>query len=73
MFSLINRIFRKRDTADMDNLKLPPNDIAFIEQANIDPSSLNKDEANNYMITETTHELDIIGAHSPISIDKQKN
>ncbi|CAK9813144.1 Nucleic-acid-binding protein from transposon X-element [Anthophora plagiata] len=62
LFPSVNGIFRPKNSSDIDILKIPTTNRNLLEKANLNPQSL-LIESNKFLITDTVHKLDIIGAH----------
>ncbi|CAK9806151.1 Probable RNA-directed DNA polymerase from transposon X-element [Anthophora plagiata] len=62
LFPSVNSIFRPKNSSDIDILKIPTTNRNLLEKANLNPQSL-PIESNKFLITDTAHKLDIIGAH----------
>lgn len=63
MFPLVNQIFRKKNLAEINTLKIAQTDYNFLTEANIDPNNLHKNDSGNYLITNLNDKLEIIGTH----------
>lgn len=65
MFPEINRIFRRKPQVEMKNLILENNvkNSTLINQANIDPNTLEIDKNNNFIISTEEQKLSILGTH----------
>lgn len=63
MFPQINQIFRPKESGAIPTLKLPPEKAPLLQEASIAIHNTNKDCEGNFIISETTEKLDIIGTH----------
>ncbi|CAK9816206.1 Probable RNA-directed DNA polymerase from transposon X-element [Anthophora plagiata] len=62
LFPTVNSIFRPKNSNEIDILKIPTTNKNILKKANLNPQNLTT-ESNKFLITETTHKLDVIGAH----------
>lgn len=63
MFPQVNQIFRPRKKADIPDLVIEQNKRNLLTETNIDASKLRKNTTGEYIISDASHKLDIIGAH----------
>lgn len=63
IFSQINRLFGAKPSSSIPVLKIPPEKHQLILDAEIQSDSLVKGNEDNYLITNQTDKLNIIGAH----------
>lgn len=59
---LINKLFRNKGNSSIDNIKIEPNNTDLITQAKLNHTDYQKDNNNNFIITNPVDKLDILGA-----------
>lgn len=62
MFPQINRIFRKKEIAQIETLKIPANST-ILNNAEIDIAKLEKDTDGSILLETLQDKLNILGAH----------
>ena len=63
-FPNINQIFRKKDKLSLpDTIRIPSNRPIILTNANIDPTSANKDQAGKFVFTDKIEKLNILASH----------
>ncbi|KAL6255580.1 hypothetical protein P5V15_012827 [Pogonomyrmex californicus] len=62
MFPQLNNIFRKKNVAEVNTLKIPINS-RILDSVNIDVTQFEKDTNDNILINTSTDKLNVIGAH----------
>lgn len=63
MFAQIKCNFKKFEPLQLNEIKLPEVSKSIIDNANIDADSLDRDQFNNFIITDETEMLDGIGSY----------
>jgi hypothetical protein len=73
MFPQLNSIFRKKELAQIDTLKIPPNS-PILNSAELDMDQVEKDEDGNILVNSLQDKLNVMGAYfASINNRKQDN
>ena len=64
MFPQINQIFRKKNISALPNeIKIHKDKIQIVKEAKINPQTADKDENDNFVISDNKEKLNLLGAH----------
>ena len=63
MFPQVNQIFRTKNSVSIPSLKISEEKVNLLEEAGINIPDIHKDNAGNFIITETVEKLNVIGTH----------
>lgn len=63
MFPQVKNIFRKKDSNSIPALKILQEKTSFLQEAGIDMAQSTIDKEENFIISEATQKLNVIGTH----------
>ncbi|XP_063994275.1 uncharacterized protein LOC135171576 [Diachasmimorpha longicaudata] len=69
----VNRLFRRKRSAPIDSLKIPPNKLKIMENANLNPNEFRKDNTNNLLVINPKDKLDIIRSHFELANNQNEH
>lgn len=61
MFPSINRIFRKKEIAEIEALKIPTEEKQVLQKYTIDCRNTNLDDENNIIVQNLENKLNVMG------------
>lgn len=73
LFPQVNRIFRKKNLAQISTVKIPQNNTHLTDEAGIDPTTLPTEGPDKFIISDAKHKLETLGAYFMSINNSNKN